>query len=1111
MSEQKKNPRIRLAWLVLVLVAIAAGWTGTASTTPATPAEQFMQETPDTPTGEPSPASVEAVASDPDFSTVDDPLNGDYVLYAVDDLVIARSKAQNSSAVNGFEYNYILKTANSSIASQELSQVSVMNCYVTSSGNRNPQMTRVGRLWELPSDVIVTLGASDHAQGSTCQAPDPSVDASLQLIVTDSSGNNHRANVISTDQNGNTVYPAGLNTAVAMDDYTQDGYQDLVIMTNAGMLLATAKDVNDFSQGIKFGPFTPMPKGGLAASSDPVSGDFNGDGLLDVAWVGGGSMHYATVCPAVQAASGICGGKKPLTVLIDPLKSQTTPITPVSGSCPHNVLALAAGNFSGTFNDDLVILDCQNSDEIHARWFRYNADMSVANGAAFASKVLWAGFYSPDNVYAQTVNLDWFGAKDQVAFAVGAATEVSGLCGQRPEIMQEKVGVITFQDTAMTSVNTIGRQASNCNSNIDPNNPPSWVDGLATGYFAQFDLNSDSTPSRQLATMLNDGHVRIYTVDPTSGFKPLLASETPLDPALEFNYRCCSNDANRLNWLSAGDFQGRSVRLGPPSIVEVASQSQPSIILSAPPMHVDYILPAVATGSDWEVVNFSAIPGKDNYNSSFLMSQSSTNQSSDTNTTSYTYATTVKEGAKFSLAGPFEGTSTSLEHSATQKKESVNETYTFTQNEYKYDASTTTGWGDEIWTDEASYYLYMYPVIGETVCPDSIPTCTPDQEQPLYLTFSGPSSSGTGPAPGSTTEWYQPIQEPGNIFSYPWSLAMLQQQLPDCAFDPTPLSKPQSFYTDTSPDGVKVYWSTSDDTELTTGVTNTFSSETAFSQSVGGKGAIVEGNAEFSLDVSGSTAISNLNKSSSSLGASLGIEIQKPGAFRETPLYTYLVEPYIFGRQEPANYLDNLDLTEANTTFGPLQTAYVANPKDSNAGSWWSTSPYTKDFDVALNHPVRWSPTSGGDGLNCITSVYPTVCLEFNPPYLDDLWNSEFHWMRGLQVTVNSDQGPQRIDAVAGDEVFLQARVYNYSFKNMPAGSEIQVRFYRQQIDPQTRDLLGNRCSSNKSRPPLYRASNLSPARRTIRWSGLTWIPVLWVERITISGFWYGSRTALET
>ena len=36
------------------------------------------------------------------------------------------------------------------------------------------------------------------------------------------------------------------------------------------------------------------------------------------------------------------------------------------------------------------------------------------------------------------------------------------------------------------------------------------------------------------------------------------------------------------------------------------------------------------------------------------------------------------------------------------------------------------------------------------------------------MTFSGPGSTGTGPGPGATTEWYQPVHEPGNIF-FEWS------------------------------------------------------------------------------------------------------------------------------------------------------------------------------------------------------------------------------------------------------------------------------------------------------------------------------------------------------
>ena len=249
--------------------------------------------------------------------------------------------------------------------------------------------------------------------------------------------------------------------------------------------------------------------------------------------------------------------------------------------------------------------------------------------------------------------------------------------------------------------------------------------------------------------------------------------------------------------------QGRSARLGPPSIVRVSSHSQPSIILGAPAMHVDYILPDESTASEWQVVNFTAAPSL--YNSSYTMSQTTSNQSSDTNTTSYTYAISQESENKVSLKLPdLPSISGAIKKTSEGKNEDVSETYTFGQNEFAYNASTTTGFGDEIWYDQSSFNVYYYPVLGETVCPAGDANCPAAEEQQLYVTFSGPASAGTGPAPGANTEWYQPVHEPGNIFSYPWNNSLLAAQYEQGI---QLLSSPLSFYTDDSTQTQQLEWS----------------------------------------------------------------------------------------------------------------------------------------------------------------------------------------------------------------------------------------------------------------------------------------------------------------
>jgi hypothetical protein len=83
-------------------------------------------------------------------------------------------------------------------------------------------------------------------------------------------------------------------------------------------------------------------------------------------------------------------------------------------------------------------------------------------------------------------------------------------------------------------------------------------------------------------------------------------------------------------------------------------------------------------------------------------------------------------------------------------------------------------------------------VIGQTACPAEDPSCT--EKSPLYMLFSGPDEISRETVNGTTVEWYQPVHEPGEVFSYPWSLDQLEQRTGDLQL----LTGVTSFYTDDS-------------------------------------------------------------------------------------------------------------------------------------------------------------------------------------------------------------------------------------------------------------------------------------------------------------------------
>jgi hypothetical protein len=491
------------------------------------------------------------MAQDPNFNDIDDPLNGQYELFTVDDLLIMRTKPLNNNTASQVK-NYILETANETISSQSVVTADTTNCWLTT-GSRQPQRTRVGRFFDLPYDVYVTLlPFGKTASGGDCMAPAGEPNMSLHIESPHDTANQASPFTLSAD-----------NTAVAMDDFNQDGFADLFIMSQAEMVVATAMDVGDRSAGMAFGAVTALPTTSYAARTDPTTGDFNADGLKDVAWIAfDNTVHFATVCPG-NVAETLCAGRNPLDVILDPPNSRAAPI-PAATNCDYSEPpTITAGDFTTSAGDDLLVLDCQynypgygwGNYNIQARWYQLDSSFRAIGDAPKKNIVVASFDFRHHNSLAQAGKLEWLSSHDQVVF-VSSGTEVCRDIAQYSFEEKAYVGVLTFGEDIMTFTSTVV-YTGECSWGGLP--PQFNVNGLALGHFATIpnDATSDSAFNQQIATLRNDGNLRIYKVNPPTSYQPALVSQTTLNNYPDDELDATGRDSNTLNWLTAGDLQGR--------------------------------------------------------------------------------------------------------------------------------------------------------------------------------------------------------------------------------------------------------------------------------------------------------------------------------------------------------------------------------------------------------------------------------------------------------------------------------------------------------------------------------------------------------------------------
>ncbi len=122
-----------------------------------------------------------------------------------------------------------------------------------------------------------------------------------------------------------------------------------------------------------------------------------------------------------------------------------------------------------------------------------------------------------------------------------------------------------------------------------------------------------------------------------------------------------------------------------------------------------------------------------------------------------------------------------------------------------------------------------------------------------------------------------------------------------------------------------------------------------------------------------------------------------------------------------------VDLSEE----GPMFVAFTANTSNI---SWWN-SVYNKP-DVGFNHPNRWSAQDNTVVFNPRGGASGSLMPEDDP----------FYQMRGFTITQGtSTNGPSVMEAPAGQQLTLSARVYNFSLTHVPAGDTVYVSFFGQE------------------------------------------------------------------
>lgn len=490
-----------------------------------------------------------------------------------------------------------------------LAQYTNISCTMPSSGGPFPDHAVLARLFDLPSDVMVQLRPTTTAK-SDCGS---------------NGGQDNMELITSTRKDGEIgpVLSWVTNpqwTQLAVGDFNYDGYDDLVFLNTDHMNVFTAVDPTDPSKGIKqvASVDTRLSSGALRAPiNTPVTGDFNGDGIMDVAWIGGNfqqqtgtlSVFFASICPG-SVTGTICEGKQPFQVILDPahelfpdvsgatstIALDNATLTPTgcgvvaSGKFQSTTAAgsqragaIALGNFEdnglnprGAPTDELVIAYVSGTStksgstdtcSVDAQYWSFSAPDStnpvwaVQRGSTVSDLLGETHSGSTSNVptfslYAQAAYLDWYGTTEQAVIGLTAA--------QAPFASWWWPVVVSVTGSGQSAEVTA---CAGGETGVTSGFPFAW--GLAVGRFSTSETVNPANPGAcddfdsanpgdcpynpQIAMLVQQDYQNSANTNGTGNPSIQLYSVVASEPNGSDTSRKCTNDPNVQGYLPLAD------------------------------------------------------------------------------------------------------------------------------------------------------------------------------------------------------------------------------------------------------------------------------------------------------------------------------------------------------------------------------------------------------------------------------------------------------------------------------------------------------------------------------------------------------------------------------